>query len=440
MAKTSVQSSRFKYVFAYSSHEPNVLPSIKRNTCRLPTSNTKVARKKVFEQSLFRRVDCGATTERSLSSIPALDKFRTPHSGYHFDGRTDRFFEGWYFKVHIPELQESFALIYSIEDPLGNSRLSATGAQVMGPGDGYLLHYSKSVSCFWASASEMELGACFVPRQGESAPGRLVDTEEFDRRVELGFQAGPTLHQGCIEAQDGGAPGDLRSSVSRARWSFTVEPRCGWGDTGGEQVATAGWLAALPVFEPHWQILMAHGEATGWLEWGDERYEFESAPAYSEKNWGGGFPKRWFWVQCNSFDGQPGLSLTSGGGRRGILIAPSMEEDVGMICVHHEGKFIEMMPQKGEVVWNIDPWGSWRVWAVSDKHEVLVEASTQADGTPLRAPTGTEGLAPFCRDTFGGECRLRVWERNGFGMRHPVPFIDATSSTAALEVRLLLSP
>lgn len=31
---------------------------------------------------------------------------RTPHSGYHYDGRPGRFFEGWYFKVraacHLP--------------------------------------------------------------------------------------------------------------------------------------------------------------------------------------------------------------------------------------------------------------------------------------------------------------------------------------------------
>lgn len=33
------------------------------------------------------------------------------------------------------------------------------------------------------------------------------------------------------------------------------------------------------------------------------RYEFQDAPAYAEKNWGGGFPSKWHWIQCNSFDG-----------------------------------------------------------------------------------------------------------------------------------------
>jgi hypothetical protein len=35
---------------------------------------------------------------------------------------------------------------------------------------------------------------------------------------------------------------------------------------------------------------------SGWIEWDGERYEFENAPSYSEKNWGGGFPRKWYWV------------------------------------------------------------------------------------------------------------------------------------------------
>jgi len=35
---------------------------------------------------------------------------------------------------------------------------------------------------------------------------------------------------------------------------------------------------------------------SGWIEWDGERIEFENAPSYSEKNWGGGFPRKWFWV------------------------------------------------------------------------------------------------------------------------------------------------
>lgn len=53
---------------------------------------------------------------------------------------------------------------------------------------------------------------------------------------------------------------------------------------------------------------------------------------------------------------------------------------------------------------------------------------------PGRAPTPDEGLAPFCRDTFAGTTRLRIWERDVFGMRKPIALVDATSTSAALEV------
>ena len=61
------------------------------------------------------------------------------------------------------------------------------------------------------------------------------------------------------------------------------------------------------------QILMARGTASGWVQWGEQRYEFTDAPAYAEKNWGAGFPKKWFWVVATGFEGEPDASLTAVG-------------------------------------------------------------------------------------------------------------------------------
>lgn len=57
-----------------------------------------------------------------------------------------------------------------------------------------------------------------------------------------------------------------------------------------------------------------------------------------------------------------------------------------------------------------------------------------------RAPTSTDGLAAFCKDTFFGRCRLQLWKRDGSGRRSDTPIVDAYSTTAALEVRVLLGP
>lgn len=56
---------------------------------------------------------------------------------------------------------------------------------------------------------------------------------------------------------------DYVETVKTARWEYSTRPVYGWGDVGSTQKSTAGWLAAFPVFEPHWQICMAGGLSTG---------------------------------------------------------------------------------------------------------------------------------------------------------------------------------
>ena len=107
-------------------------------------------------QNISRAVRVGsARAPASITSSPV----RAPHSGYHFDGRSGRFFEGWYFKVtkhpfykpaclccicravwitirpdlqvNLPERGVSFAFIYSVEDPKEKSQNTGIAAQVL---------------------------------------------------------------------------------------------------------------------------------------------------------------------------------------------------------------------------------------------------------------------------------------------------------------------
>lgn len=49
------------------------------------------------------------------------------------------------------------------------------------------------------------------------------------------------------------------------------------------------------------------------------------------------------------------------GARRGILKLPGVEEDVGLIGIHWQGRFIELVPWTASVNWHVAPWGSWKV-------------------------------------------------------------------------------
>ncbi|MEW5314866.1 MAG: hypothetical protein WDW38_006330 [Sanguina aurantia] len=382
-----------------------------------------------------KRKHCAATRAARIDD----SLVQTPHRGYHFDGSSRRFFEGWYYKVTIPENGQSFALIYSVEDPgLPGSKAGGVGVQVMGPDDGYICQHTRSVSGFWADQNSLTLGATLQSRRSSPTGQRggpsnsMLSKEEFNRRP----------------------PGDALSTTASASWEVAIKPIYGWGggdssrgggssnggsraigssseNAGGlgglfanatSQKATAGWVSLLAVFEPHWQVLMSHGLASGHLQWGDTRYEFRDAPSYGEKNWGGGFPSKWHWVQCNTFVGQPNLSVTAVGARRQLLLGlQGSEEDVGMIGIHLDGQFIELVP--------------WTGGGQLGRRPARLEAECDAGaGQVLRAPTSTDGLAAFCKDTFFGRCRLQLWKRDGSGRRSDTPIVDAYSTTAALEV------
>ncbi|KAJ4708057.1 Tocopherol cyclase [Melia azedarach] len=373
---------------------------------------------------------------------PPNRELRTPHSGYHFDGSARKFFEGWYFKVSIPERKQSFCFMYSVENPAFKKKLSAlevaqhgprftgVGAQILGADDKYICQYTAESSNFWGSRHELILGNTFKADKDSRPPNKEIPPQEFKRRVLEGFQVSPLWHQGCIH--DDGRSNYVKT-VKTARWEYSTRPVYGWGNVSSKQKSTAGWLAAFPVFEPHWQVCMAGGLSTGWIEWDGERFEFQDAPSYSEKNWGGAFPRKWFWVQCNVFEGAVGeVALTAAGGLRQLPGLDSFE-NAALIGVHYDGIFYEFVPWNGVVNWEITPWGYWYIAAENETHMVELKATTEDPGTTLRAPTSEAGLAPACKDTCFGELTLQIWERRYDGTKGKM-ILDVKSDMAAVEI------
>ncbi|QLE58858.1 tocopherol cyclase family protein [Nostoc sp. TCL26-01] len=341
---------------------------------------------------------------------------QTPHSGYHWDGSDRRFFEGWYYRVTLPDCGQTFAFMYSIEDPIGGQPYSGGAAQVLGANDEYICRTFPDVNKFWASPDVLALG-----HWGEThlniSPIYLLP-QEFARDVQQGYQATANLNQGIIR--------DAATGFY-CRWQYEIQPVYGWGNQDGMQQSTAGWLSFLQIFEPGWQILMAHGWASGWIDWNGTVYQFENAPAYGEKNWGGAFPEKWFWLNCNSFVGEPDLALTAGGGRRGVLW---WMESVAMIGLHYQGKFYEFVPWNSQVEWNIQPWGRWQMKATNLDYEIELTGTTHLPGTPLRAPTA-KGLQFCCRDTMQGQLHLELRQIRG---KNPLVILKADSYLCGLEI------
>ncbi|UBF28862.1 tocopherol cyclase family protein [Kovacikia minuta CCNUW1] len=346
---------------------------------------------------------------------------QTPHSGYHWDGGSRRFFEGWYYRVTLPDCGQSFAFMYSIEDPIGGKLHSGGAAQILGPDDTYLCRTFPQVKNFWAWRHTLGLGhwgkvstqksGVRSQESGVRINSKLktqnsklfpptpsyLPPDQFDPFILEGYQATLALNQGTLRDPAGGF----------ARWHYQIQPIYGWGNSKAPQQSTAGWLSSLQIFEPGWQVLMAHGFATGWIEWNGHRYNLDNAPAYTEKNWGGAFPQKWFWLNCNCFENEPDLALTAGGGRRGVLW---WMESVAMVGVHYQGRFYEFVPWNAKVQWQVQPWGHWHLWAENAGFVVEVAGRCDRPPTLVRTPTA-EGLSFTCQDTTHGHMTLHLREK-----------------------------
>jgi tocopherol cyclase len=342
-----------------------------------------------------------------------VEQLQTPHSGYHWDGSSSRFFEGWYYRVTLPELGETFAFMYSIEDPIGGKAHSGGGAQVLGIEDQYLCRTFPDVKGFWGAKDYLGLG--HWGKTNLTISPQLLEPSKFSNYIQEGYQATATFNQGYIKDP---------ASNNYCCWQYEIEPIYGWGNPEIIQQATAGWLSYFPIFEPGWQILMAHGLATGWVDWKGKLYQFTNAPAYSEKNWGRSFPQKWFWLNCNSFEEDSDLALTAGGGKRGILW---WMESVALICLHYQGKFYEFVPWNAQISWQIEPWGSWQMQGENQDYLIEIIGTTELPGTPLRAPT-EEGLIFCCRDTMKGNLSLKLRDKSSSKI------VVANSSVCGLEI------
>jgi len=343
-----------------------------------------------------------------------MQTIKTPHSSYHWDGISQRFFEGWYFRITLPEIGENFAFMYSIDDPIGEQYHSGGAVQILGAKEEYLCRSLPNVKGFWVQENQLSLG--HWGKHNLSIKPQLLCPDKFTSHVKEGYQVTANLNQGYIHNP---------SNNQYCHWQYEVKPIYGWGNPQKRSQPTGGLLSYLPIFDPGWQVLMAHGLATGWIDWNGQKYQFQDAPTYGEKNWGCSFPQKWFWINCNSFFDVDDLAITSAGGIRQVLW---WSEKVGLIGIHYQGKFYEFAPWNAQISWQIEPWGKWQVQAQNKNFRVKLTGTTDLSGTFVRVPT-EKGLIFNCRDTLKGNLSVTLWESHSNNA-----LINANSSIAGLEI------
>jgi hypothetical protein len=101
-----------------------------------------------------------------------------------------------------------------------------------------------------------------------------------------------------------------------------------------------GLFSAVPFLGQYWHPHVLGGRVSGVAVVGEQRWSFAEAAIYAEKNWGAGFPERWWWGQAQGFD-RPDVCVAFGGG---VLTAGPLSITVGGVVVRIGDDVIRFAP------------------------------------------------------------------------------------------------
>ena len=143
----------------------------------------------------------------------------------------------------------------------------------------------------------------------------------------------------------------------------------------------------------------------GLASWpGGTAFSLDGAGAYAEKNWGGGFPDRWWWGQAHDFGDD--VSVAFAGGPVGV--GPARLHATAAV-VRLGGTVLRCRPPASMAAGD----GAWRLRARAGAHRIEVEGAA-APGTAhvLTVPVPAERRAvDRSQHHLAGEMRVRVSRR-----------------------------
>ncbi|GMI38006.1 hypothetical protein TeGR_g11479 [Tetraparma gracilis] len=354
---------------------------------------------------------------------PSLASITPPHSWSHLPRSSPPppgFFEGWYYRVTAdvatpadpwPSASHTFALIVSCQTLKNGTTVAAIQAAHA---------VANRVGCEIGTPSYAFAEVSSSPSSPSSPPLRF---ESSPTSLALSSVLSPTSRFSIT-------PTSLSATLpGNVSFSLSLSPSAGWGAPGAQR-STAGWLSRLPLADPQWQVLAADGRCEGRVTFPPlPPVEFKGARLYEEKNWGRRFPRRWFWMQCNSFPAEAGLTLTVGGGEREIPRLLGGTENLGLIGIHLNSTFYEFAPWSSQLSWEVE-WGSWKLWAKNDEGEAVIISARcgQDQGQALQVPM-EGGLEWACRDAYCGRVEVSLWDRAG-----EIVLDKAESTTCGVEI------
>jgi tocopherol cyclase len=142
-----------------------------------------------------------------------------------------------------------------------------------------------------------------------------------------------------------------------------------------------GIFSSVPFLNQYWHPYRLGGTASGTVEFGGDTWSFDAATLYAERNWGAGFPERWWWGQAHDF-GDADVSVAFSGG---LLELGSIRRDVTGVVVRLGNRVIRATPPA--VVRSHVSDGRWTVVARTPRYRIELDGDGNgADPHALPVP------------------------------------------------------
>jgi hypothetical protein len=172
----------------------------------------------------------------------------------------------------------------------------------------------------------------------------------------------------------------------------------------------------VPGLGQYWHPHVLRAQASGTLVAGAARWDLADATVYAEKNWGHGFPMRWWWGEAHDFDGDPVTVAFAGGRVLGGALSrlPGGRFEATALVVRVDGRLVRLgEPVLGPVAIETSP-GAWILRGRTLRHQVEVEGRADpgaAHVLDVPVPAERRTLPWSHHHVTGGALRVRVTRR-----------------------------
>jgi len=138
-------------------------------------------------------------------------------------------------------------------------------------------------------------------------------------------------------------------------------------------LAGGGFFSSVPFLNQYWHPYRLDGKASGTVEFNDSTWSFDGARLYTERNWGAGFPQRWWWGEAHDF-ADADVSVAFSGG---LLELGPLRRDVSGVVVRLGDRVIRAAPPA--LVRSHVGDGCWTVRARTPRYQIELDG----DGTGM---------------------------------------------------------